>query len=197
VNVVQNPYTEPEAVVARHRSADGPLRLGFIGQVSAHKGFDLLLEALDGQPSGTRLVVAGNGPLAGAAGAHPLVDYLGVVSGEAKERFFASIDVLIAPTRTDAETAGLVIDEAAGRGVPVIASIRGGMSEYVPPSCRSLLIDPDVPTAVADAIARFASGPDSYPVGPPTGRSWAEHLQQVEAVYAMAIDEAGISPARA
>ena len=186
--LVRNPMHGPAAAVLRQPRPPGPLRLGYIGQVAAHKGFELLLDALD-QLDDVVLVCAGPGPLVEVAEAHPKVEYRGVVGGADKEQFFADIDALVLPSLWH-ENAPLVIDEAACRGVPVIGSRRGGIPEYVPESCRPLLFEPEGTAGLVDAVRRFASNPGDYPAGPPAGRSWAEHTASVLAVYDEAIAEA-------
>jgi glycosyltransferase involved in cell wall biosynthesis len=187
--VIRHPVTAPLAGV--HRSGDhtGKLRLGFIGRLTRDKGFDLLLASLDDLPD-ARLITAGHGDLATAAAAHHAVEHRGVVAGEEKERFFADIDVLVVPSRMD-EIAGLVIDEAAVRGVPVIASRRGGIPEYVPPGCHPLLFEPDEPDALVSAVQRFASEPAAYPSTAPTGHTWPVHTERVLEVYRRAVAEQG------
>jgi glycosyltransferase involved in cell wall biosynthesis len=188
-DVIRHPVTEPEPFdrAPRTRGAGEAWRLGFIGRLIEDKGFDLALDVLDALPD-ARLVTAGHGQLAARAEAHPSVDHRGVVEGTEKERFFHDIDVLLVPSRVD-EIAGQVIDEAAVRGVPVIASRRGGIPEYVPPGCRALLFDPDEPGALGAAIQRFTASPEEFVATPPTGHSWPEHVARIVEVYDRAIVE--------
>jgi phosphatidylinositol alpha 1,6-mannosyltransferase len=96
--------------------------------------------------------------------------------------------VLLVPSRVD-EIAGQVIDEAAVRGVPVIASRRGGIPEYVPPGCQELLFEPDEPGSLRAAVERFSAAPDRYVAAPPRGHSWPEHVERIVAAYQRAIAE--------
>ncbi len=164
------------------------LRVGFIGQMTREKGIDLVLAAVPEVDPGAEIIVAGSGALDDVVRAHPLVDHRGVVGGAAKEAFFSDIDVLVVPSRVP-EIAGLVIDEATVRGVPVIASRRGGIPEYVPAPCAPLLFDPDRPGDLAAALGRFVAQPAVYAVRPPAGRSWDEHVQRILAVYEEATAE--------
>lgn len=61
------------------------------------------------------------------------VEYLGPLHGEAKIGFYQAIDVLLFPTRNDAEP--LVVLEAMREGVPVIAYGRGAIPERVNERC--------------------------------------------------------------
>jgi glycosyltransferase involved in cell wall biosynthesis len=181
------PHPAEDRPVALPGSRPGPeLRVGFIGQVTREKGIDLVLAAVPQADPDARIVVAGSGALDDEVRAHPRVEHRGVVGGEAKERFFADIDVLVVPSRVP-EVAGLVIDEAAVRGVPVIASLRGGIPEYVPASCQPLLFDPDQPGDLASALRRFAADRSAYAVAAPTGRRWADHVDRIVAIYGEAI----------
>jgi glycosyltransferase involved in cell wall biosynthesis len=187
--VIRHPVTDPEPVdlPPRARTPGDPLQLGFIGRLIPDKGFDLVLDTLEALPD-ARLVSAGHGQLADAAASHPAVEHRGVVEGVEKERFFRDIDVLLVPSRVD-EIAGQVIDEAAVRGVPVIASRRGGIPEYVPPGCLDLLFDPDVPGALAAAIQRYHADPARFPSTPPIGHSWPEHAARILDAFGRAIAE--------
>jgi glycogen(starch) synthase len=187
--VIRHPVTEPDPSrsAPRTRQPGEPWRLGFIGRLIEDKGFDLALDVLDELPD-TTLVAAGHGQLAERAEHHQSVDHRGVVEGADKERFFHDIDVLLVPSRVD-EIAGQVIDEAAVRGVPMIASRRGGIPEYVPPGCQSLLFDPDEPGALVAAIERFTAAPDAFVASPPPGHSWPEHVARILEAYDRAIAE--------
>ncbi len=184
--LIRYPVFPPDTPRPPRPAPTPPLRLGFIGQVNEYKGVDLLLAALDQLDDGTSVVVAGDGDLVDKVAAHPRVEHRGVVSGEAKEHFFDDIDVLVIPSRME-EVAGLVIDEAASRGVPVIGSRRGGIPEYVPPTCVPLLFEPTDPANLVASIRRFAADPARYPAVLPTGRSWTDNTDLVLAAYADAI----------
>lgn len=122
---------EPGDKRVRRREGER-VRLGFIGTVARHKGIPTLLAALPRMPGSWSLAIAGRGPLESevrrAAAADPRLSYLGHVSGESKEAFFAGLDVLVIPSEWE-EPAALVGLEAAVRGVPTVASDRGGLPE--------------------------------------------------------------------
>jgi len=106
--------------------------LGYIGTLSRVKGIHTLLDAFASAPETWRLVVAGSGELEPLvrerAAADPRIDFRGHVDGEAKERFFASVDLLAIPSEWE-ENAPLVAVEAAMRGLPALVSDRGGLPE--------------------------------------------------------------------
>ncbi len=74
---------------------------------------------LDLDLPGSKLVV-GDGPLLPALRArYPAAHFVGLQTGEALARFYASADVFVFPSRTD--TFGIVLLEALASGVPVAA----------------------------------------------------------------------------
>lgn len=170
-----------DAAPAERPGRTGAPVFGFLGQLNPNKGLDVLLDAA--AEVGASVVVAGRGPLAARARAE--AEHRGWVEGAELERFFADIDCLVVPS-VWAEPAGLVVVEAAARGVPVIASASGGLPEYVPASCRPLLTPPGSRAALADALRRFAADPGRYTVGRSDVRTWDEHLEAVLDAYAEA-----------
>lgn len=183
-----------EATVVRHpaaaapsavRTPSAPTTFGFLGQLNPNKGVQVFLDAariLAG--AGLRFVVAGRGRLQGdvEAASTAGVQYRGWVAGQDKEAFFADIDCLVVPS-VWAEPAGLVVNEAAARGIPVIASAVGGLPEYVPASCRPLLTPPSDAHALAAAMRRFADAPERFVVDPAHVLDWDEHLAALLRAY--------------
>jgi glycosyltransferase involved in cell wall biosynthesis len=175
-----------EAVPGRPRPTPGaglPL-FGFLGQLAGNKGVHVLLEAA--AAGGHRLLVAGRGPLEPMVRRAPNIDYVGWVSGEERERFFDRIDCLVVPSVWH-EPAGLAVNEAYARGIPVIASAVGGLPEYVPDACRSLLATPGDAGSLAAAMTRFADAPAHYlPGRPDQRRGWVPHIEQILGAYTLA-----------
>lgn len=60
------------------------------------------------------------------------VRYVGPKYGEEKSEFFSQLDVLIYPTKNDAEP--LIVIEAMAHGIPVISTNRGCIEEMLPAS---------------------------------------------------------------
>jgi glycosyltransferase involved in cell wall biosynthesis len=180
--VIRYPAMVPDVDPPPRRAVGHPLRLGYIGQVAEHKGVLQLLEALE-RMDDTLLVCAGPGPLVPTVEADPRVEYRGIVGGEEKERFFADIDALVVPSRWH-ETAGLILDEAASRGVPVIAARRGGIPEYVAEPCLPLLFEPEDPSSLVASVERFRADPAAFPSAPPpVERTWDHHTDRILEAY--------------
>jgi glycosyltransferase involved in cell wall biosynthesis/GT2 family glycosyltransferase len=114
--------------------------VGYAGRLVAHKGVDVLLEAVAGMPGAT-LRVAGDGPMAGALRERAerpdlagRVVFLGAVQNEELASFYASLDVLAVPSLTTAtwvEQFGRVAVEGMAAGVPVVASDSGALPDVV------------------------------------------------------------------
>lgn len=127
---------------ATQPSAAG-VTFGFIGRLAPEKGIVVLLDAIEalvGQGSGVRLLVAGEARFVTPEQRRQLeaaldrlgssVERLGWVS---PEELFDLVDVLVVPS-TVAESFGLVVTEAMSARVPVIVSDAGALPEVVGPS---------------------------------------------------------------
>jgi glycosyltransferase involved in cell wall biosynthesis len=154
-SVIPNAVDDAPAPAApRAAGRAGPLRFGFLGQITPFKGVDLALAAFRHvDPAAAELHIAGRGPpeLIAAlrrAGDGPNVHWRGFV--DARE-FLAEIDVLLVPSVWD-EPAGRVVLEAYAAGKPVIASNRGGLPEMVGDDGAGLVFDADRPATLSEAV---------------------------------------------
>ena len=84
---------------------------------------------------------------------------LGFIPDEDLVDYFRAADVFVLPTRTG-EGFGLVIAEANACGVPVIATRSGAPEEIVQDGITGLLVPPENPAALADAITQLRRQPD-------------------------------------
>jgi glycosyltransferase involved in cell wall biosynthesis len=137
------------------RRGDGAL-LGAAGRFVPQKGFDVLLRALAELPQASLLLV-GDGPERPRL--ERLVDELELrdrveLTGWRPDaaRLLAAVDAVVVPSR--AEPFGLVALEALSAGVPVVASDVDGLAEVVTDGETGLLVPPDDPRPLAEAIAR-------------------------------------------
>lgn len=135
----------------------------YLGRLVWKKGVDTLLAAM---PAVQRtvptveLVIAGDGPershlegLAGSLGVAGITKFVGWVSGDVKECTLRKVTIVVVPSRL--EPFGIVPLEAMVRGVPVVASRVGGIPEVVRDGVDGLLVEPDQPKDLADAIIRL------------------------------------------
>ncbi len=147
---------------------DEPIRIGIVGQVIARKGHDTLIEAarrLRLKGLTFRLVVIGDGQpeftshirqLAADATLEEMVTWTGALHD--RDEIFGQIDVLVVPSRSEAF--GLVAIEAGAAGLPVVASRVGGLQRIVADGETGLLVPPDDPVALAEALAELITKPD-------------------------------------
>jgi glycosyltransferase involved in cell wall biosynthesis len=144
------------------RARDGPARLGAVGRLIPEKGLDVLLAAMPKivaiQP--VELTVVGDGPERSAlehrAHGLPVVfsGYIGAPSDIAS--FLQNLDLFIMPSRWEGLPNALL--EALACGVPVVATDVPGMREAA--GGHALLVPPDQPAALAEAVCRALSSQD-------------------------------------
>lgn len=133
------PNWTDEFSCGERRSKSGPVRIGFLGRLTAEKGADLLARAVSNLPEDidVRLVVAGETRFGTAedemqvdAALESVADRTERLGWVAPEDLFSQIDVLVCPSRA-AETFGLAAAEAMAAGIPVIVSDAGALPEVV------------------------------------------------------------------
>lgn len=144
----------------------------FLGRVLPHKGIHFLIEGL---PAGTSLEILGppGDPaylerLKGLA-AEKDVRFRGALPDEEVIERLGKAMALVHPTPVDAtgsaganELFGLVLVEAMARGCPVIASDAASLPEIVTPEVNGLLVPPNRPEAIREAILRLQGDPDLW-----------------------------------
>jgi len=120
--------------------------------------------ALRHLPSGSTLMIAGDGPLreslereARRPGLHGSVRILGRVSEQELGAAYRAADVAVVPTAA-LEGFGLVVLEAAASGTPTIATDVGGLPEVLGPLDPSLIVRAGDDGALADRIVAAAGG---------------------------------------
>lgn len=138
---------------------------GVTGQVGAHKGHEDFIAAaalLHERLPFARFVIGGRGSademsrLAGMVVACRLGEAVRFCGWLPEPRdFYEAIDVLVLPSQHD-EGFGLVIAEAAERGVPAIATRSGGAVEIVDDGNTGLLVAKQSPVELAEAMLRLA-----------------------------------------
>jgi glycosyltransferase involved in cell wall biosynthesis len=144
----------PEAPHHRaKRLAEGPV-IGSLGRLDAHKGFDVLVRALPAIPDACILLV-GDGAerdallrLADEAGVRDRVTVTGWQ--EHPRDLLAAMDVYAAPSRLEGLPLGVC--EAMLAELPVVATDVGSMSEAVVHGETGLLVAPDSPAELAEAL---------------------------------------------
>jgi glycosyltransferase involved in cell wall biosynthesis len=153
---------EPAAELPVALPSDRPLLL-FCGLVRPYKGLDVLLEALALLKRPLHLLVAGEFWQGGRASYQAQIDRLGLANCVTiideyipDELLAACIDranVLVLPYRSATQSA--VVQTAFGRGKPVITTDVGGLAEAVANGRTGLVVPPENPQALAEAIERY------------------------------------------
>ncbi|WP_343036703.1 glycosyltransferase [Flexivirga aerilata] len=141
------------------------IRVGYAGRLESHKGVDVLLDAVAGDPR-LHLDIAGSGTTdaqlrAAARASGDRVRFLGTVPHEDLPDFYRSLDVLAVPSRTTprwVEQFGRVATEAMACGTPVVASDSGALPDVV--GDAGLLVPEGDPDALRAALLRVGTDPD-------------------------------------
>lgn len=159
-------FAPRDRLQARRRlmlAAEGRIVL-YAGHLVRIKGVDTLVQAWgllrqSGRISGSdRLIIVGAGPLkqelqtaAQSACVSELTSFIGEVSQEELSAWMGAANLLCLPSRNEG-TPNVVVESLAS-GRPVVASAVGGVPDLLRPTVSGMLIDPDNPPALADALA--------------------------------------------
>lgn len=167
-NGVPGPQQPPRPL--RRRSATDPLRVVMVGRLSPRKGVDVALEAvglLRQQGVDASIRVCGSvfpgyewyeselrqrAQAADLAGHAELLGYVHPTWPELEEA-----DVVVVPSR--AEPFGNTAVEAMHAGRPLVASRVQGLQEVVTDGVTGLLVEPDSPAALAQALLKLTRDP--------------------------------------
>ncbi len=152
-----------------------PYRLLALGRLVATKGFDVLIQAcriLQDAGVDLHLTLAGGGPqgwrlkrLARKLGLAGRISFPGFISYDKVAEQFGAADLFIMPCIVNASgnRDGLptVILEALLHRVPVIATNVAGIGEVIENGLTGLLIPPQDPQALADAVVQMIRNRDA------------------------------------
>jgi glycosyltransferase involved in cell wall biosynthesis len=161
IHVVSNGVELPERPT---RNRAGRPRAGCVANLRPEKGHDVLIEALAARPDLRDLQVelVGDGPCrsaldaqARARGVGEQVRFLGE-RRDVGERL-ANADLFVLPSRTEALPNSVM--EAMAAGLPIVACRIGGIPELVEDGVTGLLVPPDDPDALGEAMAQLVANP--------------------------------------
>jgi glycosyltransferase involved in cell wall biosynthesis len=136
-----------------------------VGRLVPVKGFDVLVEALPAVAAAvpsTCVVLVGDGPerdaLERRVAALGLADRVRFAGAQPDVvRYLAAADVLAAPSRN--EGMGRALVEALALGVPVVASVVGGIPDVVTDRQDGRLVPAEDPRALAEALTELGRDP--------------------------------------
>ena len=191
----------------RARTRSGPFTIGFLARVAPEKGLHVLCEAYrrlraNRTLGDARLVVAGYMAAEHQSyleaitrqmrewGLSGEFEYRGELDRLEKIAFLQSLDVMSVPA-TYAEPKGIFLLEAMATGVPVVQPRRGAFPETLAATGGGLLVEPDDPDALAEALrtlwrdpARAAALGAAGAAGVRQHYSVGQMAETVEAIYA-------------
>ena len=171
--VAFHPAVTDVAVRERYALGDAPV-VCCVSRLVARKGQDMLIRALprlSAAVPGVRLLIVGSGPydatlraLARSVGVASRVTFTGAVSYAELPAHFRAGTVFAMPCRArlaglDIEALGAVFLQGAAVARPVVAGRSGGAPEAVRDGETGLVVDPESPAAIADALAQLLTDP--------------------------------------
>jgi glycosyltransferase involved in cell wall biosynthesis len=164
----------------------------YVGRIAKEKGVERLRDPLLNLP-GVRLALVGGGPemeqvRAFYAGT-PAV-FTGFLDGDELVSAIASADALVFPSTN--ETFGLVALEAMACGLPVIATMTGGLVDILQDGINALVYDPADPHGMAGCVQRLQHSPElrtrlsQGAYAHALSRSWRATMDQLIDYYGVA-----------
>jgi glycosyltransferase involved in cell wall biosynthesis len=174
------------------RPPRGPLAarptVSFAGRLRWEKGPDILLDAFAqvvARIPDALLLIAGEGPerarLASQIGRlrlDPNVSFLGHLSRTEMEDRFARVWVHAIPSRWE-EPFGITAAEGMMRGAAVVSSNTGGLAEFIRQGETGILVSPQDPQPMADALLSLLKSPERTERLGRQGRDFAiQHLTE-------------------
>ena len=134
----------------------------YVGRHEPRKGLGVLLQAMEHLPADVRLWVASEGPetaeLKARHGRDQRIEWLGRIDDAEKVRRLKSARAFCAPSLRG-ESFGIVLLEAMAANTPVVASRIDGYMNVATDDVDSLLVEPNDPRALAQALARVLVDP--------------------------------------
>jgi glycosyltransferase involved in cell wall biosynthesis len=167
MHVIYSGRKIPDSLPFQERRPEHVFRLTWVGRLEGHKDPDTVVAAVRLLPPDVlahfELAVVGSGAEAeriGRSSAGLPVRMIGGQDNGTALAWMASGDAFVLSSRY--EPFGLVVLEAMGLGIPVIASAEGGPSEIIEDGVNGLLFPQGDAHALRDAILRLMSDRDLH-----------------------------------
>jgi len=163
VEVIPNGIDVCNTILEKSRKKSSEvIRLLFVGRLTVEKAPLVLLEAMTLLDTPAKLIMAGAGPLEQTIEqfitSHDLrdrVELLGHLASSEINYLYNNSDVLCVPSIDDPLPTAIL--EAMNAGVPVVASDVDGIPFMVEDGVSGLLVPPNEPMALSQAIIKLAS----------------------------------------
>jgi glycosyltransferase involved in cell wall biosynthesis len=186
IRVVPN-FVDRDAVRPSFEPGD---RFVYVGRLVKEKGVDVLIDATAG--TDLSITIVGDGPLRGELEARARrvgadAEFRGYLEPEAAAEVVAHSRAVVLPARWH-ENGPLAVIEAMAAGKPVIASRTGGLPELIVDGENGLLVPPDDPDRLREALLRLHRAPDEAERMGREGRARAERRHAPAAHYAAVAD---------
>jgi glycosyltransferase involved in cell wall biosynthesis len=175
------------------RSNGRPLVVGFIGQLTIHKGPDLLIEAFRTLPQGSAALRIYGSESQDPSFAERLkasstgldVSFCGTFPSGDIATILAEIDVLVIPSRWH-ENSPLVLLNALATHTPVVVSDAEGMTEFVTQGHNGFIFRMGDSKSLASALKHFVAKPSlaaEMSINTAYPRTTRQMAEEVEALY--------------
>jgi glycosyltransferase involved in cell wall biosynthesis len=186
IAVLSNAYSLSETLFSLPSPSQSVrFRLIYVGRVDRNKNLETLLHAIDvvrkAYPA-VNLTIVGDGPclprlreLAHSLALDGTVRFSGYVRNGDLPQLLDSAGILVLPSFSEA--LGQVLLEAMAAGRPVIGSNTGGIPELIRDGDNGILIDPHMPTSLANAISQVMGNWDEAVRMGARGRQLAEQFK--------------------
>ena len=176
----------------------GSISILYVGQVSLHKGVDILIDAFKGIISDCiKLDIVGKGPdiedLLQKASDDRRIKFHGFVSSEELAEIYRNTDLLVVPS-VWYDNSPMVIYEALSYGVPVLASRIGGIPELIKNGYNGVLLNPgdreQLRNTLKELVLNRSELERMSKNAQESSRKYGmrEHLMQLRSLYREAMD---------
>lgn len=166
-----------------------------VGRLARQKGFDVLLDALARLPRPAPLLIAGDGPERAALvdqarrlGLSAHVEFLGDVPHARVQSLLRGAAAVVMPSRFEGNP--LIALEAMQAGATLVASAIDGLPEELRDGDTGVLVPPEDPAALADALGQLFADPiasrrhgEAAALAARTIPSWTDVAGRVLAIY--------------
>lgn len=166
-----NNSIDASMVARKYKNDKLVLFVGNLDKTHSHKGLDVLIRSITEvrkSISNVRLLVVGKGDgvedyrkIAKQNKVEAHVDFIGYVSDTKLPAYYAGSDVVVLPSKTNAEGFGMVLIEAQACETAVVGTKVGGIPYVIQDKKSGLLVEPDDPRDLSKAILQSMNNPST------------------------------------